>query len=124
MIRRPPRSTLFPYTTLFRPVSGAMELGLGGKRLANITRVSRSLRVADVHRPAERQRQLFEHGLINPPTLVLAPKTRMADVLFLDPVPVAFAPEALFVVSAFAHKLEKLAVRDFVGVDRKGRHVN
>src|SRR5256885_7643780 len=27
MIRRPPRSTLFPYTTLFRSVSGAMKLG-------------------------------------------------------------------------------------------------
>src|SRR5947199_6873691 len=31
MIRRPPRSTLFPYTTLFRSVSGvhANHLGLG-----------------------------------------------------------------------------------------------
>src|SRR5690554_7587941 len=27
MIRRPPRSTLFPYTTLFRSVDGADELG-------------------------------------------------------------------------------------------------
>src|SRR5256886_13926557 len=26
MIRRPPRSTLFPYTTLFRSVQGLMEL--------------------------------------------------------------------------------------------------
>src|SRR5258707_7018618 len=26
MIRRPPRSTLFPYTTLFRSVSGAQHL--------------------------------------------------------------------------------------------------
>src|SRR3989442_16019866 len=30
MIRRPPRSTLFPYTTLFRS-------GCGGKRIANKT---------------------------------------------------------------------------------------
>src|SRR3712207_6953702 len=32
MIRRPPRSTLFPYTTLFRSVGGLLELlvlGLG-----------------------------------------------------------------------------------------------
>src|SRR3712207_8499477 len=30
MIRRPPRSTLFPYTTLFRSARGALEqLGLG-----------------------------------------------------------------------------------------------
>src|SRR5256885_16548253 len=27
MIRRPPRSTLFPYTTLFRSVAVALELG-------------------------------------------------------------------------------------------------
>src|SRR5256885_6047918 len=34
MIRRPPRSTLFPYTTLFRSVSGALRavfaVSLGG----------------------------------------------------------------------------------------------
>src|SRR2546422_7100324 len=28
MIRRPPRSTLFPYTTLFRSVLGAAEQGI------------------------------------------------------------------------------------------------
>src|SRR5256885_7309259 len=27
MIRRPPRSTLFPYTTLFRSATGAYEIG-------------------------------------------------------------------------------------------------
>src|SRR3712207_8902717 len=35
MIRRPPRSTLFPYTTLFRSVhqdAHAQPLGLGGQR--------------------------------------------------------------------------------------------
>src|SRR2546422_7328928 len=31
MIRRPPRSTLFPYTTLFR--SGAALVGVGDRRL-------------------------------------------------------------------------------------------
>src|SRR2546425_12856392 len=29
MIRRPPRSTLFPYTTLFRSSSGPIIVGLG-----------------------------------------------------------------------------------------------
>src|SRR3712207_9251530 len=29
MIRRPPRSTLFPYTTLFRSIDAAMKLGGG-----------------------------------------------------------------------------------------------
>src|SRR3712207_7953951 len=30
MIRRPPRSTLFPYTTLFRSAPHFEELGIGG----------------------------------------------------------------------------------------------
>src|SRR3712207_7687933 len=30
MIRRPPRSTLFPYTTLFRSYQAAVEVGDGG----------------------------------------------------------------------------------------------
>src|SRR5258706_2082620 len=32
MIRRPPRSTLFPYTTLFRSRSGAPQARLAGNR--------------------------------------------------------------------------------------------
>src|SRR3712207_7369550 len=35
MIRRPPRSTLFPYTTLFRSVGGAPESG--AERLTGLT---------------------------------------------------------------------------------------
>src|SRR3989442_10695731 len=33
MIRRPPRSTLFPYTTLFRSGSGCLDQGLSGAAL-------------------------------------------------------------------------------------------
>src|SRR3712207_7592448 len=36
MIRRPPRSTLFPYTTLFRSTSPPADLGSGPMRLAVI----------------------------------------------------------------------------------------
>src|SRR2546430_9609281 len=35
MIRRPPRSTLFPYTTLFRSWNGLRALGLDEKSLAS-----------------------------------------------------------------------------------------
>src|SRR3712207_8201519 len=38
MIRRPPRSTLFPYTTLFRSLG---ELALGGLALGRRTRPAR-----------------------------------------------------------------------------------
>src|SRR2546422_5794005 len=34
MIRRPPRSTLFPYTTLFRSRQGATRLDLGARGTA------------------------------------------------------------------------------------------
>src|SRR5258706_10695772 len=34
MIRRPPRSTLFPYTTLFRSVQNGGELSLGSATVA------------------------------------------------------------------------------------------
>src|SRR5256885_9753191 len=46
MIRRPPRSTLFPYTTLFRSRSGAQrcgrrsELGRRGREAEGIPRVA------------------------------------------------------------------------------------
>src|SRR2546429_4990102 len=53
MIRRPPRSTLFPYTTLFRsPVCGR---GLGGAHGAHHGRhAPAGVRVpARLHRPAE-----------------------------------------------------------------------
>src|SRR5438067_10549468 len=35
MIRRPPRSTLFPYTTLFRSASGSGLAALVGSRMMN-----------------------------------------------------------------------------------------
>src|SRR3712207_8340168 len=36
MIRRPPRSTLFPYTTLFRSQLGAVEPGAPGPLLVGV----------------------------------------------------------------------------------------
>src|SRR3712207_7314790 len=36
MIRRPPRSTLFPYTTLFRSHAGNLNCNLGGKPEASL----------------------------------------------------------------------------------------
>src|SRR3712207_8592885 len=48
MIRRPPRSTLFPYTTLFRSEGVAEEVGDVGRAVAELDR----LPVDDGERPA------------------------------------------------------------------------
>src|SRR3712207_8183494 len=37
MIRRPPRSTLFPYTTLFRSVQAAKELAVRSREMDRVT---------------------------------------------------------------------------------------
>src|ERR1017187_589981 len=47
MIRRPPRSTLFPYTTLFR--SGARLVGARGAGLGRFCSGSRVLRRSEEH---------------------------------------------------------------------------
>src|SRR3712207_7706075 len=66
MIRRPPRSTLFPYTTLFRSAGGrAVLLAFAGGRRGALERgtarnAARGLAVA----PARASRDLSpEHGL-------------------------------------------------------------
>src|SRR3989449_4996537 len=43
MIRRPPRSTLFPYTTLFRSLPLLDDLGFSGRRLSGGGRFDRLL---------------------------------------------------------------------------------
>src|SRR5438309_8630202 len=44
MIRRPPRSTLFPYTTLFRSIAGERRQDSGIPRIESPIRVSRNPR--------------------------------------------------------------------------------
>src|SRR2546428_9408764 len=58
MIRRPPRSTLFPYTTLFRsPDDDAVALGAMG--VARVfTAVDRDLSASDAHRSEEHTSEL------------------------------------------------------------------
>src|SRR3712207_7689752 len=58
MIRRPPRSTLFPYTTLFRSQSvggcRASSRGLGGPRASSRRPCSFSLSSGETHHLPER----------------------------------------------------------------------
>src|SRR3712207_5720781 len=52
MIRRPPRSTLFPYTTLFRSPLGVLLFVLPFGAASGAVTISRALVVADFYGPA------------------------------------------------------------------------
>src|SRR3712207_7433000 len=55
MIRRPPRSTLFPYTTLFRSAGGALSAPGRRPRARPVVRAARAVGAAAAHdrrRPA------------------------------------------------------------------------
>src|SRR3712207_9202163 len=53
MIRRPPRSTLFPYTTLFRSVLAAVDGGSAVAAVAELLRVS----VSYIYKALARRRE-------------------------------------------------------------------
>src|SRR3712207_9291144 len=81
MIRRPPRSTLFPYTTLFRSPEvlvgvrdGVREGPLAAERVHPLGAAARQHEIVHHHDPAaravedlesgeERRQQLADHGL-------------------------------------------------------------
>src|SRR3712207_7316803 len=80
MIRRPPRSTLFPYTTLFR--SQRLAAGAGDPAVPDL--VPRHLRVPEKGRPADgssEQLLLSENGLYGQ-----QPEARHLSLVALDPV--------------------------------------
>src|SRR5256885_9517667 len=57
MIRRPPRSTLFPYTTLFRSSGPRLDAALarpGGQSLVRLVLVHRALVEAELEEKVER----------------------------------------------------------------------
>src|SRR2546427_9356859 len=62
MIRRPPRSTLFPYTTLFRSVVEILATHVAVDRGAPVTPVPRAAPIIDVqHGVALGREQVVEH---------------------------------------------------------------
>src|SRR5258706_3795668 len=50
MIRRPPRSTLFPYTTLFRSHRGCIDLRFAHERITSIQRGTPAAPVVSIGR--------------------------------------------------------------------------
>src|SRR2546430_11956467 len=111
MIRRPPRSTLFPYTTLFR--SRAVELDhLAAKLLAE--ELVEILHAADVD---ERRRQEPAHAQIEDEAALddlddaavdrLAPLVRLLDRLPGDLEACALLPEGQATLSGFLRHHER-----------------
>src|SRR2546422_4660452 len=62
MIRRPPRSTLFPYTTLFRS-PGALHVGMGGDAAAALVSLGFTRPQAQTDRKSTRLNS--SHGYIS-----------------------------------------------------------
>src|SRR2546425_5270768 len=94
MIRRPPRSTLFPYTTLFRSwmrrppprsararsaASGARRGG--GARSEEHTSELQSLAYLVCRLLLEKKKKRCRGGLVQPPRLITAPTHRRMLVL-------------------------------------------
>src|SRR2546429_3299661 len=93
MIRRPPRSTLFPYTTLFRSPSRAGGGGSGGRSHARATATARPRRGRPQARPGgvplpdrKSTRLNSSHGYISYAVFCLKKKKihRQASTRFYD----------------------------------------
>src|SRR3712207_7223035 len=57
MIRRPPRSTLFPYTTLFRSRTSTLQYSTGTNAAISRSRSTIRRSAGDCTRPAERSEE-------------------------------------------------------------------
>src|SRR2546426_8809681 len=83
MIRRPPRSTLFPYTTLFRSQSGQAHLRLGRHRAAPSSR-GRAAQGENRHRHRARDRKSTRlnssHLVISYAVFCLKKKKKQNDI--------------------------------------------
>src|SRR2546430_1832580 len=102
MIRRPPRSTLFPYTTLFRSVTDEIEVADAQEGHGPRGGAVRAKEFGGVH-PVER----FESGIRRPPRGrdVAEAVQRRADIL----LPHAREPELRFVGCEVERPLNILA---------------
>src|SRR2546429_5597883 len=83
MIRRPPRSTLFPYTTLFR--SDSSVLAIGEVRSGQDFQSSRGGASAGRSRDRKSTRLNSSHGYISYAVFCLKKKKRMNVLARLEP---------------------------------------
>src|SRR2546422_8057806 len=85
MIRRPPRSTLFPYTTLFRSCRGARAVGRRRAPAAACASGSRQLTAPPAQPPRDRKstRLNSSHGYISYAVFCLKKKNTNKNDLFV-----------------------------------------
>src|SRR3712207_7377685 len=76
MIRRPPRSTLFPYTTLFRSADPRQDRGRRGS-LGGAPRRAGGIRPRIGARPPRRRARRLRRGPLHPAQLVDRKSTRL-----------------------------------------------
>src|SRR2546430_16095561 len=98
MIRRPPRSTLFPYTTLFR--SGTMVFNEGGPAAQAEAALTRAFRLRD--RLTFRERKLTESSYYSDVTGELDSAVTALESLLQEDPDDAWAINNLGVMQEFA----------------------
>ena len=101
----------------------ALKLRFGGEPRIAPPRVRVGFRLADVHRPGERQRNQLEHAAPVPVTSILLPEQRMAHRIMLQPRKVVRPPPARVAVAAGVDELQERGVRHVVALDRERRHL-
>src|SRR5947207_11232686 len=62
MLRRPPRSTLFPYTTLFRSIRVARRTATSPPRRRSLLPKPQNIRIANAARSEEHTSELQSHS--------------------------------------------------------------
>src|SRR2546429_4219583 len=83
MIRRPPRSTLFPYTTLFRSHRGVQHLECRALHAGRFVRGRRETRAGDsveIHQDRKSTRLNSSHGYISYAVFCLKKKKKTTAI--------------------------------------------
>src|SRR5256885_15423341 len=101
MIRRPPRSTLFPYTTLFRSLNGADAEPLDAERFPKLLRQAHDAEIIDLSKEDDGVYAVkLREETPAPPASLAPPAPEPVGAADLDeandpPMPASSAPPAL-----------------------------
>src|ERR1700691_2524175 len=96
-----------------------MPLRFCRKRLSYRASIGVGLGMAQIDRPVEKERSLFEHRAIDPSIARVPPEHRMRHSVSCLPIPGLVAPESSRFIAACSHELQILPVRHHVLVDFK-----